>query len=230
MSIIDKNIDPDLDPTIRVVIVEDDKKIRETYSQLINDTEGMECVGDYGSCEEMLDDLDNILVDVLLMDIGLPGMSGIEGIKKVKEQYPSIEILMLTVYDNEEKIFHSIYAGASGYILKNVNPDELLKAIREIKTGAPMSAAIARRVLNFVRESDNTYRLKEFKLTPREVEILQLLVDGLSFKKIADRLFISSFTVHSHIKRIYEKLHVHSKAEAVAKALKNKFFVGSILL
>jgi len=215
-----------LDSKIRVVIVEDDKKIRETYCQLINDTAGMECVGDFGTCEDMFDSLDNILVDVLLMDIGLPGMSGIEGIKKVKEMYPSIEILMLTVYDNEEKIFQSIYAGASGYILKNVGSDELIKAIREIKTGAPMSAAIARRVLNFVRGSDNTARLSEFKLTPREIEILQLLVDGLSFKRIADKLFISSFTVHSHIKRIYEKLHVHSKSEAVAKALKNKFFIG----
>jgi len=214
-----------IDSKIRVIIVEDDKKIREAYCQLINDTDGMECVGDFGSCEDMLDNLDNILVDVLLMDIGLPGMSGIEGIKKVKEMYPSIEILMLTVYDNEEKIFQSIYAGASGYILKNVASNELLKAIREIKTGAPMSAAIARRVLNFVRESDNTTRLREFKLTPREIEILQLLVNGLSFKKIADKLFISSFTVHSHIKRIYEKLHVHSKSEAVAKALKNKFFM-----
>lgn len=217
--------DSQLECQIRVAIVEDDQKIRETYRQLINDTEGMECVGNYGSCEELLENLDDILVDVLLMDIGLPGMSGIEGIKKVKEQYPSIEILMLTVYDNDEKIFQSIYAGASGYILKNVSSDELLNAIREIKTGAPMSAAIARRVLNFVRETDNTIRLREFKLTPRETEILQLLVDGLSFKKIGDKLFISSFTVHSHIKRIYEKLHVHSKTEAVAKALKNKFFV-----
>jgi DNA-binding NarL/FixJ family response regulator len=217
--------DSQLECQIRVAIVEDDQKIRETYRQLINDTEGMECVGNYGSCEDLLENLDDILVDVLLMDIGLPGMSGIEGIKKVKEQYPSIEILMLTVYDNDEKIFQSIYAGASGYILKNVSSEELLNAIREIKTGAPMSAAIARRVLNFVRETDNTTRLREFKLTPRETEILQLLVDGLSFKKIGDKLFISSFTVHSHIKRIYEKLHVHSKTEAVAKALKNKFFV-----
>lgn len=220
----DSNSDKQSFPVIRVLIVEDDKKIRESYVQLINDSDGMVCVADYESCEEMFDNLDNLLVDVLLMDIGLPGMSGIEGIKKVKDLYPSIEILMLTVYDDDEKIFKSIYAGASGYILKNVDPDELLNAIQEIKTGAPMSAAIARRVLNFVRENDNTPHIKEFKLTPREVEILQLLIDGLSFKKIGDKLFISSFTVHSHIKRIYEKLHVHSKAEAVAKVLKNKIF------
>ncbi len=220
----DSNTDKQSIPFIRVLIVEDDEKIRESYVQLINDAEGMVCVADYKSCEDMFEDLENLLVDVLLMDIGLPGMSGIEGIKKVREIYPSVEILMLTVYDDDEKIFNSIYAGASGYILKNVSPEELIKAIQEIKSGAPMSAAIARRVLNFVRESGNTSHIQEFKLTPREVEILQLLIDGLSFKKIGDKLYISSFTVHSHIKRIYEKLHVHSKSEAVAKALKNKLF------
>ena len=208
----------------RVVIVEDDEKIRESYVQLINDTEGMNCIGDFGNCEDMLDELDDLLVDVLLMDIGLPGMSGIEGIKRVKDIYPSIEILMLTVYDDDDKIFQSIYSGASGYILKNDSPDEIIGAIREIKTGSPMSAAIARRVLNFIREIETFPKKNTFKLTPREIDILQLLIDGLSFKRIADRLFISPFTVHSHIKRIYEKLHVHSKAEAVSKALKNRIF------
>ncbi len=208
----------------KVVIVEDDEKIRESYVQLINDTEGMTCIGDYGNCEDMLDDLDNLLVDVLLMDIGLPGMSGIEGIKRVKEIYPSIEILMLTVYDDDDKIFQSIYSGASGYILKNDSSEEIKKAIREIKTGSPMSAAIARRVLNFIREIETFPKYNTFKLTPREKDILQLLVEGLSFKRIADNLFISPLTVHSHIKRIYEKLHVHSKTEAVSKALKNRIF------
>ncbi len=208
----------------RVVIVEDDEKIRESYVQFINDTEGMGCVGNFGNCEDMLADLDDLLIDVLLMDIGLPGMSGIEGIKRVKELYPSIEILMLTVYDDDDKIFQSIYSGASGYILKNDSPDEIIRAIREIKTGSPMSAAIARRVLNFIREIETFPKHNTFKLTPREIDILQLLVDGLSFKRIADSLFISPFTVHSHIKRIYEKLHVHSKAEAVSKALRNKIF------
>ncbi len=209
---------------IKVVIVEDDRKIRETYALLLNETDGVRCEGHYGSCEEMLSELDNLLVDVMLMDIGLPGMSGIEGIKKVKEMYPSIEILMLTVYDDDEKIFQSIYSGASGYILKNAGPEELLKAIRDIKRGAPMSAAIARKVLNFVRESSGQQNKVDFKLTSREEDILQLLVDGLSFKKIGEKLFISPYTVHSHIKRIYEKLHVHSKAEAVSKALRNKIF------
>ena len=208
----------------KVVIVEDDEKIRESYVMLINDTEEMECIGDFGNCEDMLCELDNLLVDVLLMDIGLPGMSGIEGIKRVKDIYPSIEILMLTVYDDDDKIFQSIYSGASGYILKNDSPDEIIRAIREIKTGSPMSAAIARRVLNFIREVETFPKANNFKLTPREIDILQLLVDGLSFKRIAESLFISPFTVHSHIKRIYEKLHVHSKAEAVSKALKNKIF------
>lgn len=216
------NNNKNLFSVIKVLIVEDDKRIREFYRQLINDTEDLVCVGDYESCEAMFKEVSSISVDVLLMDIGLPGMNGIEGIKKVKELYPSIEILMLTVYDDDEKIFNSIYSGASGYILKNVSPEELLKAIREIKIGAPMSAAIARRVLNFIKASDKSNQSQQFKLTQREAEILQLLTDGLSFKKIGDKLFISSLTVHSHIKRIYEKLHVHSKTEAVSKALKNR--------
>lgn len=216
------NNNKNLFSVIKVLIVEDDKRIREFYKQLINDTEDLVCVGDYESCEAMFKEVSSISVDVLLMDIGLPGMNGIEGIKKVKELYPSIEILMLTVYDDDEKIFNSIYSGASGYILKNVSPEELLKAIREIKIGAPMSAAIARRVLNFIKASDKSNQSQQFKLTQREAEILQLLTDGLSFKKIGDKLFISSLTVHSHIKRIYEKLHVHSKTEAVSKALKNR--------
>jgi|YelNatPaOPRAMG01_1025707.scaffolds.fasta_scaffold01733_1 DNA-binding NarL/FixJ family response regulator len=216
------NINKQSFSVIKILIVEDDRKIRDSYVQLINDTEDMVCVGSYESCEKMFKEIDHLGVDVILMDIGLPGMNGIEGIKKVKELYPSIEILMLTVYDDDEKIFNSIYAGASGYILKNVNPEELLKAIREIKIGAPMSAAIARRILNFVRGSKSSSHLEQFKLTDRELEILQLLMEGLSFKKIADKLFISSLTVHSHIKKIYEKLHVHSKAEAVATAFKNR--------
>ena len=220
----DYNNKPDMPDSIitRVVIVEDDEKIRESYVQLINDTEGMICIGNYGNCEDLLAELDELLVDVLLMDIGLPGMSGIEGIQRVKEIYPSIEILMLTVYDDDDKIFQSIYSGASGYILKNDSPEEILKAIKEIKTGSPMSAAIARRVMNFIREMETFPKANTFKLTPREKDILQLLVEGLSFKRIGENLFISPFTVHSHIKRIYEKLHVHSKTEAVSKALKNR--------
>lgn len=213
------------DSLIKIIIVEDDIKIRESYVQLINDTDGMTCVGAYNSCEAMLSEINDLLVDVMLMDIGLPGISGIEGIERVKEIYPSVDILVLTVYDDDEKIFQSIYSGASGYILKNENPEKLISAIIEIGNGAPMSAAVAKRVLGFIRDFSNISKIDSFNLTSREMEILQLLVDGMSFKKIAEKLFISPYTVHSHIKRIYEKLHVHSKSEAVSKVLKNKMFL-----
>jgi DNA-binding NarL/FixJ family response regulator len=155
------------------------------------------------------------------MDIGLPGMSGIQGAKEVRARHPFVDILMLTIYDDDEKIFQSICAGAAGYILKNSDPEMVVKAIQEIQTGAPMSASIARRVLAMMRQQAPPGPT-DMNLTPRELEILHSLIDGLSYKKIGERLFISPLTVHSHIKRIYEKLQVHSKTEAVSKALKHR--------
>jgi DNA-binding NarL/FixJ family response regulator len=157
------------------------------------------------------------------MDIGLPGMSGIDGVKAVKARFPDVDILMHTVFDDDEKIFQSILAGASGYVLKNAEAEELIRAIREIRVGAPMSASIARRMLAMMRgkEAKPTDALN---LTPRELEILQWLVEGLSYKKIAEKLFISPLTVQSHIKKVYEKLQVHSKSAAVSKALKYRLF------
>ena len=206
-----------------VVVVEDRKRIRETVVELINTSGGLKCIGAYGSCEALLEELSDTRPDVILMDIGLPGMSGIEGVKAVKARHADIDILMHTVYDDDEKIFQSILAGASGYVLKNVESEELIRAIREIRIGAPMSASIARRLLEMVRGKE-AKPADEWNLTPRETDILQWLVEGLSYKKIAEKLFISPLTVQSHIKKVYEKLQVHSKSAAVSKALKSRLF------
>ncbi len=209
--------------TIKVAVVEDRARIRETIVDLINGTPGLKCVGAYNSVESALKDLDHNVPEVLLMDIGLPGMSGIEGVKIVKARFPAIDVLMHTVYDDDDKIFQSICAGASGYVLKNAESTELLRAIKEISVGAPMSASIARRLLTMVRGKEQAPS-DQMNLTPRELDILQWLVEGYSYKRIAEQLFISPLTVQSHIKRVYEKLQVHSKSAAVSKALKYRLF------
>lgn len=208
---------------LKVAIVEDDVKIRKTYLALLEEEEKIKCVGDFSCCEDLLKVLDKIKPDVVLMDIGLPGMSGIEGIQCIKSLCPSIEVIMLTIYDDNEKIFNSLLVGAGGYILKNTRPQELIEAILQIKSGAPMSPPIARRVLNYFRANNQVVE-DDYNLTSRETDILKLLVEGLSYKKIAEQLYISPLTVHSHIKKIYEKLQVHSKAEAISKALKHKLY------
>lgn len=208
---------------LRVIVVEDRKRIREALVDLINASGDLSCIGAYGSCEALLEQMAGTLPDVVLMDIGLPGMSGIDGVRLLKARYPALDILMHTVYDDDEKIFESILAGASGYVLKNVESDELVRAIREIRVGAPMSASIARRLLAMMRGKE-TKPAPDLNLTPREMDILQWLVEGLSYKKIAEKLFISPLTVQSHIKKVYEKLQVHSKSAAVSKALKYKLF------
>ena len=211
---------------IAVMVVEDRGRIRETIVDIINGSGGIRCIGSYDSCESILEALKTTVPDVLLMDIGLPGMSGIEGVKLIKGKYPSIDVLMHTVYDDDEKIFQSICAGASGYVLKNAESAELIRAIREIHIGAPMSASIARRLLTMVRgrEGGEAVTAEQMNLTPRELDILHSLVEGHSYKKIAEKLFISPLTVQSHIKRVYEKLQVHSKSAAVSKALKYRLF------
>jgi DNA-binding NarL/FixJ family response regulator len=209
--------------TITVAIVEDRSRIRDTIVDIINGTPGLRCVGAYNSVESALKELEANIPDVLLMDIGLPGMSGIEGVKIIKSKFPSIDVLMHTVYDDDDKIFQSICAGASGYVLKNAESAELIRAIKEIRIGAPMSASIARRLLAMVR-SKEAPPANQMNLTPRELDILQWLVEGYSYKRIAEKLFISPLTVQSHIKRVYEKLQVHSKSAAVSKALKYKLF------
>ena len=207
---------------IKTAIVEDMRDIREGLSTLINFTDGFTCTGAYRSMEDAIQRLPNQLPDVLLSDIGLPGMSGIEGIRILKEQYPQMTVLMLTVYDDDDRIFDAICAGASGYLLKRTPPAKLLENIREaVSGGAPMSPEVAMRVIKLFREVRPPERV-DYDLTPHETRLLKLLVEGHNYTTAAEELKVSYNTIKFHMRHIYEKLQVHSKSEAVAKALQNR--------
>lgn len=206
---------------ITVSIVEDDRRVRESLSVLINGTENTRCVSAHASAEEALQGIAAKNPDVVLMDINLPVMSGIECVRKLKAQLPKVQILMLTMYEDDEKVFQSLVAGASGYLVKRTSPAELLKAIQEVYSGAsPMSGKIARTVVEYFQKQQGTASHQE-SLSKREEEILDLLAKGFRYKEIADTLSISFETVRSHLKNIYDKLHVHSRTEAVVKYLRN---------
>lgn len=207
----------------RIAVFDDNSKRRESLEMLIGLTEGMTCVGSFVNCSNVLHDIESCKPDLVLMDIDMPDVNGIEGVRIIRKKYPNLKILMQTVFEEDEKIFTCIRAGADGYILKKASPQELLKAIEEaLNGGAPMTPSIARQVLRFVSSTENKKQSEDFKLTARETEILSLLVQGLSYKMIANRCFISLPTVNSHIQHIYEKLQVHSVVEAVTKAIGNK--------
>ena len=207
---------------IEVAIVEDRREIRESLVLLIGGTEGFKCIGSYRSMEEALDKLKHRQPHLLLSDIGLPGMSGIEGIAILKERYPDLLILMLTVYDDDERIFDAMCAGASGYLLKKTPPARLLDSLREVASGgAPMSPEVAKRVIALFREIRPPERA-DYELTPHETRLLKLLVQGHNYKTAAAELGVTVHTVSFHLRSIYEKLQVHSKTEAVAKALQNR--------
>ena len=207
---------------IRVVVVEDNDAIREGLKMLIDGTEGYSCVAAFSECTAMLSNIKNAKPDVLLMDIGLPGMNGIEGIKKVRLILPELAIMVLTVYEENDLVFDALCAGACGYLVKKTPPSKLLEAIKDAyEGGAPMSSHIARKVIDFFQKKKPApVHKSNYELTPREKEILSGLVEGHNFKAIADSLFISIETVRFHFRNIYKKLHVHSQSEAVAKALK----------
>jgi DNA-binding NarL/FixJ family response regulator len=208
--------------TINVGIVEDDPSIRESVASLIDTAGGFTCRQIFESVESAMESISDPPPDVLLMDINLGGMSGIEGVRRLKTIFPRMNILMLTVFEENDKIFRSLCAGASGYLLKRTPPEKILEAITEVYNGgAPMTASVAKKVLHLFTTLAPP-ALPEVHLTSRETEILQHLVEGSSYKKISKELFISFDTVNSHIKNIYEKLQVHSKSEAVAKALKHR--------
>lgn len=203
---------------IYISIVEDDPVIKDELNDLINEAAGYKCVGAYSNCEDMLKELEDNSPDVMLMDIDLPGMSGIDGIKKVKELNPKIDIVMLTVHEEADLVFKALKAGACGYLDKSAPEEKIIEAIKEVSEGgAPMTSRIARLVVSSMQSNE-----KESALSKRELEVLNSLCDGATYKEIGDKLFISVGTVRHHIKNIYGKLHVHSKAEAVAKALKEK--------
>jgi DNA-binding NarL/FixJ family response regulator len=206
--------------TVLVGLVEDDDAIREGLRILVDGSLGFRCVGTWASVEDALVGLPRELPDVLLMDIQLPGMSGTAGVRIVRERHPSIEILMLTIHAERERIFESICNGASGYLLKNTPPARLLEALRESKGGgAPMSPEIARKVVELFRKAPPP-PAEQTRLAPQEVRLLGLLAEGHSYQAAADRLSVSVNTVRNYIRSVYEKLHVHSRSEAVSKALR----------
>ena len=207
--------------TIRAAIIEDEREIREGLALLIGETEGFICSGSFRSMEEALQGIGIDLPDVALVDIGLPGMSGIEGIRLLKQRHPQLSLLMLTVYDDDDRIFEALCAGASGYLLKKTPPSRLIDSLREaVEGGSPMSPEIARRVVEVFRRV-HIPKKADYDLTPHETRILNLLVEGHNYKTAGTELKVSVNTIAFHIKRIYEKLQVHSKSEAVAKALRD---------
>jgi len=207
---------------LKVVVVEDNDSIREGLKILIDGTEGYSCIDTFSDCETMLKKIVKLNPNVLLMDLGLPGIGGVEGIKKVKVLLPELTILVLTVYEENDLVFDALCAGASGYLVKKTPPSKLLEAIKEAhEGGSPMSSHIARKVIDFFQiKKPVSLQKSAYMLTPREKEILSGLVEGHNFKFIADSLFISIETVRFHFRNIYKKLHVHSQSEAVAKAIK----------
>jgi DNA-binding NarL/FixJ family response regulator len=207
---------------IRVAIIEDRRPIRDGLAMLIDGTEGFTCAGAYRSMEEALSRIGAARPGVALVDIGLPGMSGIEGLRILKEKYPDMALLMLTVYEDDERIFDAMCAGASGYLLKKTPPARLLDSLREVaEGGAPMSPEVARRVIALFREIRPPERA-DYHLTPHEIRVLKLFVEGHNYKTAAVELGVSVHTVSFHLRSIYDKLQVHSKSEAVAKALKDR--------
>jgi DNA-binding NarL/FixJ family response regulator len=205
---------------LRVVIIEDLREVREGLTMLINGTPGFACASSYRTMEDALRRISWDHPEVILTDIGLPGMDGIEGTRILRERFPEVPIVALTVYDDDARIFAILCAGASGYLLKNTHPARLLASLREVVDGgAPMSPEVARRVVKLFREFRPPDRAP-CRLTPQETELLKLLVEGHHYKTAAAEMGISTNTVSFHLKNIYAKLQVHSKSEAVAKALR----------
>lgn len=216
---------PSAEPALTVWLVEDNAFYRRNLAQLLDQTEGIRCPVAVGDCEEALESLQiEPPPDIVLMDIGLPGMSGIEGTRRIRSLSPAIRVIMLTVHEEDQKVFDALCAGASGYLLKPSPSERIVEAIRDVQRGAaPMNGYVARRVLDmFGRLAVGHAGSADYGLTPREKEILNLLVDGLSMKEIAARLDVSYHTVDTHLRSIYDKLHVHSRSSAVAKALKER--------
>jgi DNA-binding NarL/FixJ family response regulator len=207
-------------PPIRVGIIEDDRRTREALMLIIDGTPGFHCADGFGSVEAALRQSPPPTIDVLLLDIELPGVPGSVGVAQLREALPDTAILMLTVFADDDSVFESIRNGASGYLLKKTTPDRLLTAIRETHNGgAPMSPEIARRVLLFCQKAAPP-PVRSPELTPQEIRVLALLAEGHGYQATADQLGISVNTVRNHIRNIYERLHVHTRAEAVSKALR----------
>jgi len=212
-----------MDPqVITVVNIEDQREIREGLAVLIDATPGYKCVGRYRSMEEALAGIGPTAPDIALVDIGLPGMSGIDGIKLLKQRYPGIAPMVLTVYGDDARIFAALCAGACGYLLKKTPPARLLESLREaVEGGSPMSPEVARRVIALFREIRPPENA-DYQLTPHETRLLRMMVEGHNYKSAAKEFGVTTHAVSFHMRRIYEKLQVHSKSEAVAKALRER--------
>jgi DNA-binding NarL/FixJ family response regulator len=210
---------------IKVVIFDDNNTLRDSIGMLIADDEDFCLTGSFANCKNLINNIQDAKPDVVIMDIDMPEINGIEGVKMIRSNFPSVQILMQTVFDDEEKIFAAIQAGAGGYILKNMQSKTLLQSIREVYNGgAPMTPSIAKKVLSYLQIEKKIPQREDYHLTTREKEVLALLVDGKSYKMISDKMGISYDTVRAHMKKIYEKLHVSSMTEAVAKAINQKLF------
>ncbi len=208
---------------IKVAIFEDNKSLRESLQQLINNTEGMSCTGSFSDANKLVNNMNLSNPDVVMMDINMPGVSGIDAVLVIKEKFPQVHVMMQTVFEDNDKIFAAICAGATGYMLKKTAPQKMIEAIRETSLGgAPMTASVAVKVLQMFRQQNAGEKNEFIDLSEREKEILALLVKGKSYKAVASECFISIDTVSTHVRHIYEKLHVHSKGEAVAKAIHQK--------
>jgi DNA-binding NarL/FixJ family response regulator len=209
----------DTSPALKIAIIEDQREIREGLASLIDGSAGYRCAGSFRTMEEALARIGHDLPDVALIDIGLPGMSGIEGTRLLKERYPNLLLLILTVYDDDDRIFGALCAGACGYLLKKTPSARLLESLREaMNGGAPMTPEIARRAIGLFQRFQPP-RHADYHLTPHEVRLLKMLVQGHNYTSAATELGVSFSTVAFHMQNIYQKLQVHSKSEAVAKAL-----------
>jgi DNA-binding NarL/FixJ family response regulator len=205
---------------IKVVIYDDHELPRESLSALLSQAEDMECIGVAENCNNVIDDMRRWRPDIVLMDIEMPGVDGISGVRKIKKDFPSIRVIMQTVFEDEGRIFASLQAGAEGYILKNNSAEKIIQSIREVYAGgASMTPSVALQVMRYFNQAKSQV---DYSLTQKEKEVLSLLSEGNSYKMVAGKLGISYTTVNSHIKNIYEKLHVHSLGEAVSMAIKNK--------
>lgn len=207
---------------IKVLLYEDNPQLREGLTMLIDGSEGFSVLAAYKNCDHVKDEVEAWKPDVVLMDIDMPGTNGVEGLKLIREIDHNVKVLMLTVFDDNKNVFDAIKNGANGYILKKTAPVKLLEYIQEAASGgAPMTASIATQVLKMFSQL-NIPQGEDYNLSEREKQVLQLLMEGYSYKMIASEMFIAIDTVRSHIKKIYEKLHVNSKSEAVAKAFKDR--------
>lgn len=218
----EKTMAPDSDKVVNVAVIEDQQVLRKGLEFLINSADGYRCTGGFASMEEGLRGIARELPDVVFSDIGLPGMSGIDGIRVLKERWPNLPVIMLTIYEEDEKIFDALCAGASGYLLKRTAPARLIESLKEaLNGGAPMSPEVAKRVISLFKDIRPPEQ-SEHDLTPHELRLLKMLVEGHSYKTAAAELGSSVNTIGTHVQSIYRKLQVHSKSEAAVKALRGR--------